>query len=153
MGIIDLITQETVQAHIGRQIGLFVGKRGKKMSVETAAALTGLAESTIVKVGDGETTPAFFKVLRLLAVVDEPSLVNSVLGLIGYGGAYRLDATDQCPKQTACGTARFLSALLVKLEDGRIDHIERPEALAEAEEALVLISQHIATLKAAGKRA
>lgn len=63
--------------------------------------------------------------------------VNSLLALIGYGGATRLDDPNELrPMELAAQALASLSIIATAAADGRIDHTEKPRC-QEAADAII----------------
>lgn len=121
--------RETIVAIIG-------AARASGWTVEAIATASGVKRDTIKGwLSDGKE-PTLSKALSVAVVIGERA-VNTILSLIGYGGATPLDEPDQVnPAQiVASGLADF-SVIATAAVDGRIDHTERP-ACEEAADNLI----------------
>jgi transcriptional regulator with XRE-family HTH domain len=80
--------------------------------------------------------PTLSNALSIACVLGTPA-VNSILALIGYGGAKPLEEAEEAHPMVAAATAlHHLSTIATAAADGRIDHIERP-ACQEAADTII----------------
>lgn len=75
-----------------------------------------------------------------LCVVLGPKAMNSILALIGYGGAKPLDECDGInPNMLVANLLPHVSTLAMAAADGRIDHIEKPLCQQAADEIIATV--------------
>lgn len=105
-------------------------KAASKRTSQEIALQIGVEKSTVDKWSVGEQAAQgsnFFALVQLFGV-DFQNDVTSAFGIIG---AYHSDSTVTNPFITNAEIAHLLSVLSTALQDGRIDHVERPQVLKQ----------------------
>lgn len=113
---------------IADALALFIGPE-RRFSREMIAAATGLDPRTIKGHCLGETVPnvaALFAYFRVLPV----AFADHVLARAGLTGARRIEG-EADPRRAMAIIAEGVAVLASALADGRIDHMERRNVIAE----------------------
>jgi len=106
--------------------GLLRGAKAAGWTDDALEQASGVPARTIKSYRVEGKEPSLSNALSL-AVVLGPRAVNSILALIGYGGAKPLDeADDLCVNALVATGLQHFSTIATAAADGRIDHIEAP---------------------------
>jgi len=141
------ICQETAQATLTDALNLFVG-RGRRYSLASLAAATGIGERTLKSYQQGEATPGYPHLLRLLAVLPV-EFGDAVLAPAGVGRLQRIEGEEPdgfTAMEQVCRRAAMLGSALA---DRKIDHRERLQLLPEIRALAAEMTAFAAGLEAA----
>jgi len=101
----------------------------RRFTAEQLAELSGVKTRAIrsyMAQDEGEAREPSLSSALSLAVVLGPAAVNSILSIIGYGGAKALDDADEPqPMQDVAKVMGSFNTFVQAAADGRIDHTER----------------------------
>lgn len=126
---------------------VWIGGRGNSCGQIADAANIPQARTVQCHIAAPATRAKDIHLLQYMALLG-PEFVNDVLALIGMGGAHETEARCYDAKTAAANTASYLAAKLHWLEDGRIDHRERPQLIKAAEAHLVDTSRLLQAARA-----
>lgn len=102
----------------------------RRFTVEQLADLSGVKVRAIrsyMAMDEGEVREPSLSAALSLATVLGTEAVNSILALMGYGGATPLDeASDAHPMQDVAKVMGSFNTFVQAAADDRIDHLERP---------------------------
>lgn len=119
-----LVPQEVAYRRFHDAMRLFVGQ-GRRWSCASVAEASGIALRTVESYRSGQATPTIEKYQSLCAVLGQAFFAATIEHM-----AYEVRTTDPMdvtPQQILSEALDFSAHLSKFLEDGRIDHIERPE--------------------------
>ena len=134
-----IVPQELAYRKFHDAMLLFVGQ-GRRWSCVAVAAATGIALRTVESYRSGQATPTIEKYQSLCSVLGQAFFAATIEHL-----PYEIrssDPNDITPQVLLSEALEFSTHLAKFLEDGRIDHTERPQlrqrigALAEQLSAL-----------------
>ena len=112
----------------------------RRFTAEQLADLSGVKVRAIrsyMGMDDGEVREPSLSSALSLATVLGTDAVNSILGLMGYGGAKPLEEAGEAhPMQDMVTAMGALNVFVQAAADDRIDHLERPQ-VEEAANTLV----------------
>ena len=114
-------------------LGLYVGP-GRRHSVGGISTATGISETQVRDYLAGRTTPSVANLGTLLGIVGE-DLANAWLDKYGLCGCRAKDGPSASVYSTLTETLQAASAMSAAVQDGRIDHIEKPIVVREMREA------------------
>ena len=137
------ITHDAAQRRFSATLRLYVG-RGRLYSVAALAEATGVGQRTLKSYFEG-ATPGFQNWLILLRFLGSTFGAACMADAGVCAVVMRSDVEEACPHQTASEMASALSIMLKALEDGRIDHQERPELIRKCREAITSLSNFVAS--------
>ena len=116
--------------------GLLRGAQAKGWTDESLGAAAGISPRRIKSYRVEGREPSLSAALSLGVVLGAPAL-NSILALVGYGGAAPLEEGDAMPPmQVVAEGMQHFAVIAAAAADGRIDHTERP-ATQKAADALI----------------
>ena len=119
-------------------LAIIQGARASGWTVESLAVASGVKKDTIKGWLEGKE-PSLSKALSIAVVIGERA-VNSILALIGYGGATPLDEPDEMNPALITATAlAHLSTIAAAAADGRIDHTEQPACQLAADHLIATV--------------
>ena len=119
-----LVPQELAYRKFHDAMRLFVGQ-GRRWSCASVSEATGIALRTVESYRSGQATPTIEKYQSLCAVLGRAFFAATIEHL--PFNIRSTDPTDITPQQLLSEALEFSAHLAKFLEDGRIDHIERPQ--------------------------
>lgn len=120
-GITTELLRESFRSAIRSRVG-----PGLDLERDDLHRITGIDERTLDSYRNGENLPTLPKFFQIVASL-ETDFLNSLLNIIGIGGAHRLDPEEANPFIVFSNMAEESRVLAKCLEDGRLDHTERAE--------------------------
>ena len=114
-------------------LGLYVGP-GRRHSVGGISTATGISETQVRDYLAGRTTPSVANLGTLLGTVGA-DLANEWLAHHGLCGCRAIDGPTQPAMATLTEQLEAAHALSAAVQDGRIDHTERPGVVKELRES------------------
>ena len=112
----------------------------RRFTAEQLSDLSGVKVRAIrsyMDMDDGEVREPSLSSALSLATVLGTEAINSILALMGYGGAKPLDeATDAHPMQDVAKVMGSFNTFVQAAADDRIDHVERPH-VREATDTII----------------
>lgn len=98
----------------------------KKFGITEFAEYTGISIRTIRSYHQGEHSPDYHKLLKIILAIDEPNFTNQLLEIVGYGWVKRLDSKEEYEVSDILVHLLETSTEMVKHNaDGKIDHREK----------------------------
>lgn len=126
-------------------IGVIGAARAGGWTLDGIAEASGVSKGTIRGWLEEGKEPSFSKAMSVAVVLGRRA-VNTLLALIGYGGASPLDEVDEMqPMVIAAGAMSHLAVIAQAAADGRIDHTERP-ACRDAADHIIAIVQPLSSI-------
>jgi transcriptional regulator with XRE-family HTH domain len=119
-----LVPQELAYRKFHDAMRLFVGQ-GRRWSCASVSEATGIALRTVESYRSGQATPTIEKYQSLCAVLGQ-AFFEATIEHMSYK-VWSNDPDDITPQQLLTEAVEFSAHLSKFLEDGRIDHTERPE--------------------------
>lgn len=124
-----------------RLLNVYIGP-GRLYPVEIIASGISVSADTVRRWLRGESCPEWPNLCALMAILP-PEFANASIAPAGLTGARRIDG-DTTDAETLCDLTEAAAALARALEDGRIDHTERPGVTTQLREAQVAIANWLA---------
>ena len=118
-----LVPQELAYRKFHDAMRLFVGQ-GRRWSCAAVSEATGIALRTVESYRSGQATPTIEKYQSLCAVLGQ-AFFSATIDHMSYD-VRSTDPGEITPQQLLSEALEFSTHLAKFLEDGRIDHIERP---------------------------
>lgn len=109
---------ETCRLALGKHVG-----RGRDLSVDDLARLSGIDPRTVASHCLGAGSPQLFAFLRYASILGA-DFVNEFLAIAGLTGAHPVDGTEATPGEILSDTAAVVAELAQHLADGHLDHRE-----------------------------
>lgn len=128
-----IVPQDLAYRHFHDAMRLFVGQ-GRRWSCAAVAEATGIALRTVESYRSGQATPTIEKYQSLCTVLG-PAFFAATIEHMPYE-VRSTDPGDITPQELLSETLGFGARLAQFLEDGRIDHQERPEFRERARELI-----------------
>lgn len=122
-----LIPHEVAARSFHDAFSLFVG-RGKRFQCSALAAATGIGQRTVESYLTGQSTPGLAHYHTLCAVLGE-AFANATMRHLSIE-VRSTEPDGSTPYNVLAEAGRFVADLAGWLEDGRIDHTERPQLQA-----------------------
>jgi hypothetical protein len=135
-----------VQEAAREAANIFIG-RDRRFSTQLIEDGTGVSEDSQNRYRRGECTPPLAVFIALAAVLP-PSFANHVMALAGLVCTRIDDGLKTTPHGTLTGLLRRAEMISRHLEDGRIDHQERPEQIRELRGLVDELNAYVAGLEA-----
>ncbi|MBO6510141.1 MAG: helix-turn-helix transcriptional regulator [Roseibium sp.] len=126
-----IVPQELAYRQFHDAMSLYVGQ-GRRWSCAAVADATGIALRTVESYRSGQATPTIEKYQSLCTVLG-PAFFAATIAHMPYE-VRSTDPGDITPQELLSQTLKFSARLAKFLEDGRIDHRERPEFRERARE-------------------
>lgn len=143
------ISTESCRKRFSEALRLFVGK-GRKLSKPEFALIGGFDADAVDNWIYGETMPCVAKLLRILAIVDEPYLVNAIIGIAGFGGAVREEELGDSVKEgleIASVAALLAGDIAQHRSDGKVTPQEEVLEMRRAEKLLPQLMDMVGRIK------
>ena len=133
-----IVSQEVTKQQFQKAMRLFVGQ-GKRWSVMSVVAATGICKRTIDAYRAGETPPSLSNYHTLCSVLGQ-GFFNVTIEHLPFE-ARSTEAGEATPQQVLSGVLGYSADLAVMLEDGRIDHRELEQLKQATSELLTRLTQ------------